>query len=130
MLKHLDDRGIHVEYPLGKDPRVLQPGQVLKVPGEGMPIKKSERKGDLYLNVKILFPSYQDLQRSPDTTQKLRELLPQPQKVPPSIQAEEVDNVSFEEVSNLDGVGDGEDGSDWVDEDDEEAGTQAQCTQQ
>lgn len=55
VLTHLDGRGIqlNVQQPNGK---VLRPGQVLKVPGEGMPMKRSDAKGDLYLAVDIEFP--------------------------------------------------------------------------
>lgn len=53
VLKHLDGRGIQITHPQGN---ILRPGQVLKVEGEGMPHKRGDGKGDLYLNVEIDFP--------------------------------------------------------------------------
>src|SRR5690606_6235921 len=84
VVKHLDGRGIHIDHPRGK---VLRPGDVLKVAGEGMPVKKSDMKGDLYLVVKIEFPEDGWMQ---DDSQHdaLAKLLPPPGK---PIEAEEVD---------------------------------------
>lgn len=53
VLKHLDGRAIQLTHPVGE---ILKPGQTLKLPGEGMPHKKGDGKGDLYLNVQIVFP--------------------------------------------------------------------------
>lgn len=97
VLKHLDGRGILLNHPQGK---VLRPGQVLKVPGEGMPLKKSDAKGDLYLVVKIDFPedgwtgdesSFLDLQK----------ILPKPA---PPIDATEVDEVDFDSDAEIEDV--------------------------
>lgn len=97
VLKHLDGRGIHLDHPKGK---VLQPGQVLKVVGEGMPIKKSDSKGDLYLVVNIKFP--EDHWTTDDATfESLIKLLPKPE---PPIEAEEVDEVDFESDADIDDV--------------------------
>ena len=124
VLKHLDGRGIRLK----NDPKrkILRPEQIVKVRGEGMPIKKSEAKGDLYLCVKIKFPDdsfFKDAGKLED----LRRLLPKPE---PPIRADEEDEVDIEEA-NIQEFGSGygdpraaEAG--W--EDDE--GPQAQCAQQ
>ena len=74
VVTHLDGRGlqIHVEQPQGK---VLRPGEVLKVHGEGMPVKRSEAKGDLYLTVNVKFPEDGWL-KSQDAVDKVRSILP------------------------------------------------------
>ena len=126
VLKHLDGRGIHIEHPQKEDPRVLEPDQIIKVAGEGMPIKKSETKGDLYLIVKVTFPSYRWIEEN-GAREKLKEALPQEPGVP-EIEADIVDDVTYDEQASLEEYGGADqDGGDW--EDEEEAG-QAQCAQQ
>ncbi|KAI9765753.1 MAG: hypothetical protein M1840_007187 [Geoglossum simile] len=149
VLKHLDGRGIHINHTSGI---TLKPSQVLKVPGEGMPIKKSEAKGDLYLVVDVAFPDDDWLKGDDDATAaKLRELLPKPRD---PILAETVDEVEYEAGANLEEVSshpkkgpceetlkycqfgtnsdDTRGGSGWVDVDDgdDEEGVPAQCAQQ
>lgn len=54
LITHLDGRGIHVEQPAGK---VIKPGQVMKITGEGMPhYKRPIDKGDLYITFEVEFP--------------------------------------------------------------------------
>jgi DnaJ homolog subfamily A member 2 len=97
VLKHLDGRGIHINHPRGK---VLEPGQVLKVAGEGMPQKRGDAKGDLYLIVKIEFP--EDGWLKDDTAyEPLQKLLPGP---PPKIETEEIDEVEYDEDADLEEV--------------------------
>jgi DnaJ family protein A protein 2 len=129
VLTHLDGRGIQitVNQPEGK---ILRPDQVLKVEGEGMPVKKSSDKGDLYLIVKINFPEDGYI-KDEATLKKLREILPKPERqpAPPA----EVDDVEYEVNADLDGFGAGSGdpraGAEW--EDDEGEGAQgAQCAQQ
>lgn len=142
VLTHLDGRGISLHHPRGK---VLKPGQILKVLGEGMPHKKSDLKGDLYLIVDIDFPEdgWLEDEASFDTLQKL---LP---KAAPKIEATEIDEVEFTDDANIDDVstsavggqastnmlqfgahsGDPRGGGDWEDEEDMEGGA-AQCAQQ
>ena len=125
VLKHLDGRGIQIQHPQ-PDARVLEPGQVIKIEGEGMPYKKSDMKGDLYLNVKVKFPEYDWLEEN-QVVGKLRELLPKPDK---QISADVVDEVAYDETANLKDFGHGTEGggAEWEDED-ERAG-QPQCAQQ
>ncbi|KAH8894884.1 DnaJ-domain-containing protein [Thozetella sp. PMI_491] len=125
VLKHLDGRGIHINHPRGK---ILQPGEVLKVPGEGMPMKRGEAKGDLYLIAKIDFPEggWLEDDKSYDALQKL---LPGPE---PPIEAEEIDEVEYEEDADIENMGanqgDPRYQNEW--EDDEEGEGQPQCATQ
>ncbi|KAF2236246.1 DnaJ domain-containing protein [Viridothelium virens] len=127
-LTHLDGRGIQINLPRGQ---LMRPDQILKVAGEGMPLKKSDQKGDLYLLVKIKFP--EDGWLTDDASvQKLRELLPKPG---PSKIAETVDEVEYDPDASLDNFGAGSDdpraGADWYDADEDvnEDG-EAQCANQ
>ena len=124
VMKHLDGRGLHIQHPQSNT-GVLRPGQVIKVVGEGMPQKKSELKGDLYLEVKVQFPEHAWLQKKQVLT-KLKELLPPPGT---SIQADVVDDVTYEEAASLDEFGAGAEGDEgWVDDDEEDG--EHQCSQQ
>ncbi|KAI9368086.1 hypothetical protein BJX61DRAFT_246850 [Aspergillus egyptiacus] len=123
VVKHLDGRGIELQHP--KTPgQVLSPGQVLKIPGEGMPIKRSDARGDLYLLVNIKFPD-ENWKPSPAVLERLKEMLPKPG---PAIQAETIDEVEYDPKGNLEDFGsqDPSGGDAW--EDDDEGG--AQCTTQ
>lgn len=123
VIKHLDGRGLHLQHPQPAA-RVLNPGQVIKIAGEGMPHKKSELRGDLYLIVNIKMPDYGWLEKH-GALEKLREILPPPEA---SIKADVVDDVAYDETADLDDFGGGERVEDWVDEDEEEG--QPQCAQQ
>jgi DnaJ homolog subfamily A member 2 len=132
VLTHLDGRGIqlHVQQPQGK---VLRPEQILKVPGEGMPLKRSDAKGDLYLTVNIEFPEDGWL-KDQAAVDAVRAVLPEPEieGAKPGETPEIVDEVEFEEVENLEDFGAGSDdpraGGEW--EDDEQGQGGAQCAQQ
>ncbi|AEO69128.1 ae83d6af-acf5-4ad1-b3c0-9975064c6b2c [Thermothielavioides terrestris] len=121
VLKHLDGRGIHIDHPRGK---ILRPGDVLKVPSEGMPMKRGELKGDLYLIVKVDFPEDGWLSKDSDFD-ALQKLLPPPAA---PIQADEVDEVQYEENADIEKMGahqgDPRYGGEWEDEDEDEGGPQ------
>jgi DnaJ homolog subfamily A member 2 len=120
VLKHLDDRGIELHHP--REPgQILRPGEVLKVPGEGMPLKRSDAKGDLYLIVDIEFP--EDGFFTPESAAALNKLLPE---APPAPEAEEVDQADFEEA-DIDDIGGDEAREAWEDDDAPEG---AQCQTQ
>jgi len=127
VLTHLDGRGISLNV-LQTPNQILRPDQILKVPGEGMPIKRSEVMGDLYLIVKIEFPEDGHFENEA-VAKKLRELLPGPK---PAIQVEDIDEVEFERDAGLEGFGAGSGdpraGGEWEDDDDEHEGPQ--CAQQ
>ena len=133
VLTHLDGRGLslNVQQPKGK---VIRPEQVLKIPGEGMPMKRSDAKGDLYLTVSIKFPEdgWLDTQAA---VEKVRDVLPKPDptEYKPGETPDMVDEVSFETVDDLDGFGAGSgdprSGAEWEDEG-AEGMEGAQCAQQ
>lgn len=95
VLKHLDGRGIQITHPKGK---ILRPGQVLKVESEGMPLKKGDGKGDLFLIVDIEFPIDGWV---PDVN-GIRKLLPE--WAGEEVQAEQVDDVTFDPEGDIDDV--------------------------
>lgn len=125
VLKHLDGRGIAVQHPQ-EEGRILRPGQVLRIPGEGMPHKRSDIKGDLYLTVDIQFPP-DGFIKDPILSEKLRAILPAP---PPPITADEIDDVDYQEAGSMDDMGGQDAGDGWEDDGDEDDGPQAQCAQQ
>ncbi|KAF2748832.1 DnaJ-domain-containing protein [Sporormia fimetaria CBS 119925] len=129
VLTHLDGRGIqlNVKQPNGK---VLRPGQVLRIPGEGMPIKRSDARGDLYLTVDVEFPEDGWL-KNDAAVQKVRDALPSAtSKIP---KPEDVEEVEFVFEDDLDGFGAGSGdpraGGGWEDDDDEDGGG-PQCATQ
>jgi DnaJ family protein A protein 2 len=128
VITHLDGRGIqvHVQQPQG---RVLKPNQVIKVPGEGMPVKKSDAKGDLFLVVKIEFPEDGWI-KDEETIKKIKDALPGPAKTE-DVKPETVDEVEIDYDASLEDFGSGSDdpraGGEW--EDDEEEGG-PQCATQ
>ena len=97
VVKHLDGRGIHIVHPRGK---ILSPNEILKVEGEGMPLKRGENKGDLYLVVKIEFPEAGWL-KSDAEYEALQKLLPPPA---PPIEVEETDEVEYEADADIEHV--------------------------
>ncbi|UNI17260.1 DnaJ-like protein xdj1 [Purpureocillium takamizusanense] len=125
VLKHLDGRGILIERPRGK---VLRPGDCLKIEGEGMPMKRGEVKGDLYLLVKIQFPE-DDWLKDDATYEALQQMLPPP---PAPIEAEEVDEVEYEDGADIEKMGENSGDprftSEWEDDDMDDG--QPQCQTQ
>jgi DnaJ homolog subfamily A member 2 len=122
VLKHLDGRGIELNHPIVEG-KILRPQDVLKIPGEGMPIKRSDARGDLYLIVEVEFPedgSFTD----PSTIETLKKLLPGPA---PKIETEIVDAVDYEEA-DIEDIGGDEGQGAW--EDDDEGAQGAQCQTQ
>ena len=124
VLKHLDGRGIELNHPITPG-AILSPGQVLKVPGEGMPMKRTDARGDLYLVVDVKFPD-SNWNPTPAMIEKLKEILPKPEA---PIVASPVDEVTYDPKGSIDDFGaqDGDGGSGWEDEEDDEP---AQCAAQ
>uniref|UniRef100_A0A671QCK5 DnaJ homolog subfamily A member 2 n=1 Tax=Sinocyclocheilus anshuiensis TaxID=1608454 RepID=A0A671QCK5_9TELE len=99
-LKHLDGRQIVVKYPAGK---VIEPGSVRVVRGEGMPHYRNPfEKGDLFIKFDVQFPDNNWL--SPEKLSELEDLLPT-RADPPVISgdAEEVDLQEFVSQSSSGG---------------------------
>jgi DnaJ family protein A protein 2 len=131
VVTHLDGRGISIAVTQPKG-RILKPDQVLKVTGEGMPIKKSAGRGDLYLVVKIDFPA--DGWLTDDATlSKLRAVLPKNSDPIPS-KPDVVDDVEYDGDASLDtfGASGGDGDAAWTDDEDseEEVPGTAQCPTQ
>ena len=125
VLTHLDGRGLRMKI----DPKtkILRPDQILQVAGEGMPVKRSDLRGDLFLCVKIKFPE-DGYFKQDGTLEKLAQILPKPET---PIKSKEVDEIDFEE-GDIEHFGAGSSDpraadADWEDEDDM---PQAQCAQQ
>lgn len=97
VLTHLDGRGIQIKRERG---HILRPGDVLKVPGEGMPYKRGDERGDLYLVATIDFPEDGWISNEADYA-ALQQVLPKPA---PPITAEEVDEVEYEDDADIDEV--------------------------
>jgi len=127
VITHLDGRGLQINTTQSKG-KILRPDQVLKVQGEGMPVKRTDTKGDLFLVVDVKFPADGWIQ-DPESITKLQSLLPNPA---PLIETEEVDEVSHDPGATIEefgaGSGDPRAGAEW--EDEEEQGQGAQCAQQ
>lgn len=112
VVKQLDGRGIKVTVPQGK---IMRPGQLLRVRGEGMPVKRSDAKGDLYLHIEVVFPEDGWM-----AGESLVALLPNAGIEP--IQGQEVDEVEYEDKDvDFEDFGAGSDdpraGAEWEDED-------------
>ena len=125
VITHLDGRGIkmNVQQPNGN---VLRPGQLLKIEGEGMPIKKSDARGDLYLVVDVEFPKDGWL-KSEAAVQKVRDALPKDDK--DDSKHEDVEEVEIDWDADMEefGAGSGDPragGAEWEDEDEGEGGPQ------
>ena len=125
----LDGRGLHLDHRKPKG-GVLRPGQTIRIDNEGMPIKRTEHRGDLYLTVEVEFPKDDALQDT-KVTSKLQELLPKPK---PPIKTDTVDEVDYDAEADMQDFGSTEKGQDhsaWQDEDSEGGGPhEAQCAQQ
>ncbi|WWC61673.1 uncharacterized protein I303_104258 [Kwoniella dejecticola CBS 10117] len=52
---HLDGRGIQVESKKGE--RIIQPNSIYTIKGEGMPIRGTSRRGDMYVRFDVEFPT-------------------------------------------------------------------------
>ena len=128
VLQHLDGRGIQIQHPK-QDRQVLEPGQVIEIKGEGMPIKKSESRGNLYLTTHVKFPDYAWLEKN-QALSTLENILPKPE---PPAKVDVVDEVEYE-LSSIEAAEDGTNGEEgWEDDDDEDGGDGmggAQCQQQ
>jgi DnaJ homolog subfamily A member 2 len=124
VLKHLDGRGIELNHPQ-EEGQILRPGEVLKIRGEGMPLKKSDAKGDLYLVVEVGFPEDGYFLDKPAAIEQLQKSLPGPE--PPVEDVEDSEEVHFE-LADIDDIGGEEAQGAW--EDDEDGPQGAQCQTQ
>ncbi|KAI6025591.1 hypothetical protein F5J12DRAFT_809038 [Pisolithus orientalis] len=93
LLTHLDGRGIRVSSPPGK---VVNPGQSIKLRGEGMPaFKNPDQKGDLYIVLEVEMPDAEWI-RNVDTAALAKLLPPKKAQIDPA--PEIIDEAPFEEA--------------------------------
>ncbi|OWZ74394.1 hypothetical protein AYX14_00041 [Cryptococcus neoformans] len=52
---HLDGKGVHVTSKKGE--RIIQPGSVWVIKGEGLPIRGKGKRGDMYVRFDVEFPT-------------------------------------------------------------------------
>ena len=69
--QHLDEHVFIVSSP---QQRVLRHDDIMLVRGEGMPRPKSNTHGDLFIHIKVVMPTYEQVQRA--GVDKLRSVLP------------------------------------------------------
>ncbi|OAA78857.1 Heat shock protein DnaJ [Akanthomyces lecanii RCEF 1005] len=124
VLEHLDGRGISIERKQGQ---ILRPGDCLRVPGEGMPFKKGDSKGDLYLLVAVEFPEDGFLKDAAAYDALLKML-------PPALEAPktaEVDEVEYDDDADIETMGENSEdprfGGEWHDEDADDGQPQCQA---
>ena len=121
----LDDRGLKYTHTVEKG-QVIRPGEVFKIPGEGMPLgKRMDAKGDLFLKVEIDFPR-DGWMTDPAKIELLRSLLSEAAEQPETNGVSEiVDDIKLEKVD----ADEYEEG--WETESDGESeGAPEQCTTQ
>jgi DnaJ family protein A protein 2 len=97
VVKHLDGRGIHITHPQGE---VLEPDQCLVIKGEGMPLKKSDSRGNLYLRVNIIFPENGWVEKAEQYNQ-LQSILP---KAGEPVNSDSIDEVEYDADGELEQV--------------------------
>uniref|UniRef100_G3PPX8 DnaJ heat shock protein family (Hsp40) member A2 n=1 Tax=Gasterosteus aculeatus aculeatus TaxID=481459 RepID=G3PPX8_GASAC len=127
MLKHLDERQLVVKYPPGK---VIEPGSVRVVRGEGMPQYRNPfEKGDLYIKFDVQFPDNNWI--SPEKLVELEDMLPS-RSEPPIITAdtEEVDLQDYDVSQSSSSGGRREAYNDSSDEEGGHHGPGVQCAHQ
>ncbi|CCG81051.1 Putative uncharacterized protein [Taphrina deformans PYCC 5710] len=134
VVNHLDGRRLTYASPVGK---VMRPGETIVVKGEGMPVgHRREGFGDLYLLVRVDFPEDNFLSEKGEYG-RLSGLLPQKQiRVPESTAASPLTEPMEEDIQGVTGNiddfgGDAKvNGSDWTDDEEDEAEPGVQCNQQ
>jgi DnaJ family protein A protein 2 len=97
VVQQLDGRGLEVTVPQGT---VTKPGQYFKVRKEGMPIKGTDLRGDLYLQVDVEFPENGWCLETSEL-RKIQDLLPSKPRAPLHILPKEIDNVDYSVQDSL-----------------------------
>jgi DnaJ-class molecular chaperone len=94
MIYQLDERKIYVNHT--KQNKIIQPNEVMKITGEGMPLLDNpEKKGDLYIHFEVKLPKALDEARK----DVLLKVLPHPQNSKDEIK-DFSRKVDLEEVKN------------------------------
>eukprot|EP01102_Stenamoeba_stenopodia_P002012 TRINITY_DN11803_c0_g1_i1.p1 TRINITY_DN11803_c0_g1~~TRINITY_DN11803_c0_g1_i1.p1 ORF type:complete len:410 (+),score=88.69 TRINITY_DN11803_c0_g1_i1:264-1493(+) len=118
---HLDGRVLVVQSP---PDRVIEPGDILAIPNEGMPHhRRPDDKGRLIIKFNVKFPTPKQI--TPDKVKALRSVLPQPKKFeePKGDHVEEVTLTDVAETPNHESFDDGDD-------DDHPGAQRLDCAQQ
>lgn len=127
VITHLDKREIKIHCPPGK---VIEPGCIRGVPGEGMPIyRRSTTNGNLYIRFSVTFPEKNFLDQ--EKLKELETLLP-PRPLLPKV-GEDVEEVDLEDVGEAGTSSDGRNRHVYEDGSDDEAaghGPRVQCAHQ
>ncbi|GAO45814.1 DnaJ domain-containing protein [Saitoella complicata NRRL Y-17804] len=125
VLTTLDGRGLRFTHPAGK---VLRPGEVIIVKGEGMPRgRRSDDKGDLFLEVEVEFPPDNWVSDTSDL-KKLATVLPDVKRAAEK-GPEIVDDAEYVK-GTFDGFGGEEADQQWETDDEDGEGPGVQCAQQ
>uniref|UniRef100_A0A3B3VSG3 DnaJ heat shock protein family (Hsp40) member A2 n=1 Tax=Poecilia latipinna TaxID=48699 RepID=A0A3B3VSG3_9TELE len=123
MLKHLDGRQIVVKYPAGK---VIEPGSVRVVRGEGMPQYRNPfEKGDLFIKFDVQFPENNWI--SPEKLVELEDMLPS--RSEPPIITGETEEVDLQDYDASQGSSSGSRREAYNDSSDDESGHHGQGVQ-
>jgi len=122
-IQHMDGR-----YLVIKSNQIVKPGDTRVVEGEGMPIRRSDQKGRLYIKFDVVFPTEEQL--SAGNRKKVEALLPAKQKLPKFGPNEIIDEVVANPYVPM--VDDESDHQSQNQDDDDEGGQQGrtQCVHQ
>ncbi|RUS21939.1 DnaJ C terminal domain-containing protein, partial [Endogone sp. FLAS-F59071] len=116
LLTHLDGRGLHVQHPPGQ---VIRPGEVKRIPHEGMPIyKRPIDKGDLFIKFEVEFPK--SMWTTPQQIAVLEAVLP-PKTNEKTMEAEIIDECNLVD-SDMSQYGSKSRSSNAYDDEDEDMG--------
>lgn len=96
MFTQLDGRGLRITSPPGN---VIKPGDILKIPNEGMP-SKSGKIGCLYVKVHIVFPD-SGWTRERSELRKVLDIFPGAPEKKQTDPRQIVDDVAFKTVTEL-----------------------------
>lgn len=127
VVTHLNGKGVELTVNRGK---VVRPDNYFKIVGEGMPIKKSEARGNLYLVADIEFPQdgWCHEESEARTLQNILPVRPTPNNATQeSSLGQEIDNVDYELCSGEVPVQ--EDNEDYEDIHPEGEGLPPECAQ-
>lgn len=131
ILTSLDGRELMYTHKV-EEKGIIRPKDIFKIAGEGMPLgKKSDEKGDLYLDVEIEFPR-DDWVSNPTKVDLLRSVFASASSIPLKQETNGVSKVVDEvELEKTDADGFGGDAAGWETESEGESeGVQEQCTTQ
>jgi len=125
-LKQLDGRDLVIKNPPGK---VIEPGSLRCVEGEGMPIYRNPfEKGNLFIKFEITFPPNNFIDEP--KLKALEKLLPAREKVEIPT-GEHVEEVTLSDFNPRDNAGFSRGGEAYHEDDDEEGGApRVQCAHQ